>query len=306
MKQFLIKITLFITCSILFYIVALPIWKNVLPKEFSPNIYYKLGGYGHMYTRLKEAKETDSVDILFLGSSHTYRGFDPRVFKEKGYKTFNLGSSAQSPIQTHVLLKRYLDKIKPKQIIYEVYPATLASNGVESSLDIVSNDKNDLYSLIMALKINHIKTWNTLIYAWYRDLFNVNKDFKENPVKWKDLYIKGGYVQKEVSYFKPPKKWDSKEITINKMQLKYFNEIIKDIKKRNIDLLLVYAPIPSENYNRYKNNKYFDSLMSTYAKYYNFNKIVKLNDTLHFFDSHHLNQNGVKIFNEKLLQILRK
>ena len=44
--------------------------------------------------------------------------------------------------------------------------------------------------------------------------------------------------------------------------------------------------------------------MSTYSKFYNFNEIIDLNDSLHFFDSHHLNQNGVKIFNNKLIELL--
>jgi hypothetical protein len=37
---------------------------------------------------------------------------------------------------------------------------------------------------------------------------------------------------------------------------------------------------------------------------YDFNEILTLNDTLHFFDSHHLNQNGVEIFNNELIRIL--
>ena len=76
------------------------------------------------------------------------------------------------------------------------------------------------------------------------------------------------------------------------------------IKNKNIELIFVYAPIPKVNYQRYSNNHYFDSVMSTYSKFYNFNEIIDLNDSLHFFDSHHLNQNGVKIFNNKLIELL--
>ena len=38
-------------------------------------------------------------------------------------------------------------------------------------------------------------------------------------------------------------------------------------------------------------------------KYYNFNKIKPYNDSL-FYDSEHLNQNGVKKFNFNLLKVL--
>ena len=46
--------------------------------------------------------------------------------------------------------------------------------------------------------------------------------------------------------------------------------------------------------------------MTKYSTYYNFNKIVTLNDSLHFYDSHHLNQNGVEIFNKRLIKILNE
>jgi len=82
------------------------------------------------------------VDILFLGSSHSYRGFNPQYFS--GYKTFNLGSSAQTPIQTNLLLKRYLHQLNPKTIVYEVYPISLSIDGVESSSDIIANDHHPI------------------------------------------------------------------------------------------------------------------------------------------------------------------
>jgi hypothetical protein len=39
-----------------------------------------------MYSRLSEIKNYKDIDILFLGSSHTYRGFDTRIFLDSGYK----------------------------------------------------------------------------------------------------------------------------------------------------------------------------------------------------------------------------
>lgn len=49
-----------------------------------------------------------------------------------------------------------------------------------------------------------------------------------------------------------------------------------------------------------------DSLFQSYGKYYNFNEFIQMDDSLHFYDVDHLNQGGVNIFNEKLLDILRK
>lgn len=305
MKKFIINTAIFLLFTSVFYIVCLSFWERYAPSMFKPNINYKIGSYGHMYSRLAEIKNYSEIDILFLGSSHAYRGFDTRIFLENGYKTFNLGSSAQTPAQTKVLLNRYLDDLNPKIIIYEVYPATFTIDGVESSLDIIANDLNDLHSLKMALKINNIKTYNTILYGFTRDLLGLNESFIEKKIKGNDKYVSGGFVEKELSFYQPTE-FEEKEISLRDYQLESFSEIVQTINDKDIELILVFAPIPKVNYDSYVNNSYFDSVMQTYSTYYNFNEIVSLNDSLHFYDSHHLNQNGVKIFNEKLIELLNE
>lgn len=307
MKKFISLLFAFGIFALLFYIVVTPLWKQFTPSYLSPNIKYRIGSNGHMFTRIKEVKQLDkdSTNILFLGSSHSYRGFDPRIFKKNHLSTFNLGSSAQTPVQTLVLLKRYLDRINPNLIIFEVNPRSFQSDGVESSLDIVANDKNDRYTLAMALKTNHIKTYNTLLYAGFRDLLNLNKDFKEPVQRKNDVYIKGGYVESSIQYYKP-RELSPRKIKLFKKQIKAFEQCLKEIEKRDIGLILVYAPITHNLYSSYSNNEYFNRKMSAYSfEYYNFNYKVALNDSLHFVDGHHLNQNGVKLFNKQLIQTLQ-
>jgi hypothetical protein len=269
------------------------------------NLYYRIGYYGHTFSRFSEVKNYKNVDILFLGSSHAYRGFDTRIFSDYGYKSFNLGSSNQTPAQTKVLLKRYLERLNPRLIIYEVYPETFTFDGVESALDVIANDIKDVHLLKMALKINNIKTYNTLIYGFICDFFGLNKSFSEAAIKGKDKYVSGGYVEKEMEFYKPTE-FPKKEISFRDYQLETFSEIVQLIKNKNIKLILVYAPIPKVYYKSYKNNHYFDSTMERYAAYYNFNELLDLNDSLHFYDYHHLNQRGVEIFNNKLIELLNE
>jgi hypothetical protein len=303
MRKFILRICTFIIFSSLFYVIFTFVWGSFVPSILKPNINYKLGSPGHTYSRLSEVKKVKDVDILFLGSSHTYRGFDTRIFSEYGLKTFNLGSSSQTPTQTKVLLNRYLNELNPKIVILEVYPITFSLDGVESSLDILANDKNDIHSLKMVLKTNNIKTYNTLLYGWTRDLFNLNSAFIEDGDKGHDHYVSGGYVEKDIEYFSP-EPFDKKKIIITDFQLKEFSEIVELIKNNNRELILIYAPIPPVNYNSFENSSYFDSLMSQYAPYYNFNEIQSFNDSLHFYDTHHLNQKGVELFNKKVVEIL--
>ena len=303
MKNFISNTVLFLLFLSIFYSTFLIIWVHYAPSRFKPNIIYNMGSYGFMYSRLSEIKNYENTNILFLGSSHAYRGIDTRIFLDNGLKSFNLGSSSQTPLQTKVLLKRYLERLNPKLVIYEVYPETFTIDGVESSLDIIANDKNDLHSIEMALKINNIKIYNTLIYCFTRDLLGLDNSFSVPKIIGNEKYISGGYVEKELSFYKASE-FEKKEISLRDYQLVSFLEIVKMIKNKNIELIFVYAPIPKVNYQRYSNNHYFDSVMSTYSKFYNFNEIIDLNDSLHFFDSHHLNQNGVKIFNNKLIELL--
>src|SRR5688572_21718598 len=112
MKKFLFRILLFVSFVTVFYIATLLVWGSVLSSWRFSNLNYPVAGYAHMYSRIKEVKQTKDVDILFLGASFAYRGFDPRIFKEYGYKSFNLGSSNQTPLQTKLLLDRYLKTLK--------------------------------------------------------------------------------------------------------------------------------------------------------------------------------------------------
>ena len=280
-----------------------------VPSYLKPNLIYKIGANGHMFTRMQEAQRIKKPDVLILGSSHAYRGYDTRIFKEYGYRAFNLGSSAQTPIQTLTLLLQYLDKIRPETIIYDVNPRMFFSDGVESSLDIIANDKVDKHTIEMAFEVNHIKTYNALIYGIKRDWFNLNHSFEESKIKGNDKYVQGGFVETKMEYYRPAgiKK---RAIKFQKNQVKAFEKSIEEIEKRGINLVLVFGPISKELYSSYSNMDDFNSKMKSYAehykaKYYNFNKISNLSDSQHFSDEHHLNQKGVKAFNHDLLNSIK-
>ncbi|HET8962701.1 MAG TPA: hypothetical protein VFM99_02300, partial [Chitinophagales bacterium] len=197
-----------------------------------------------------------------------------------------------------------LDQLNPKLIIYEINPGVLSEDGVESALDIIANDKNDIYSIQMALKLNHAKVYNTLMYGLMQDIFNLNNSFVEAYKSGDDEYIRGGFVQRKISYYSPTTELKS-TTEFNEKQLSSFKTIVNMIKERNIPLIFVFVPIPTSTFNQYSNNADFDSIIESYSTYYNFNEIIQLDDSLDFYDFQHLNQNGVEIFNKKLLEILQ-
>jgi hypothetical protein len=303
MRKFIKSVFLFIPFVVTLYILLVLAWGEFVPRSFSPNLV--LGSNGHTYTRLQEARNTSGVDILFLGSSHTYRGFDPRIFEMNGCTSFNMGSPFQSPIQTEMLLKRYLDQVNPRLVIYEVYPLTFATDGLESSLDLIANDRNDFSSVRLALRNNHVKVYNSLLYGFYKDLFKSDNPFGEEMVTGDDKYIAGGYVEKKIKYFGHTT-YEDQEWNFRPEQFRAFENIIEMFRESGIDYILVQAPITGALYRSYTNNEFFDSIMDRSGVYLNFNNLITLNDSLHFFDSHHLNQTGVEIFNNRLINKLSK
>ena len=301
MKKFIKSIFLFIPVAIVIYVLLLFVWGSYIPQRYKFNLIDAKGLGGHTYTRLQEIKNFKDVDILFLGSSHAYRGFDPRIFKNVNFTSFNLGSSSQTPIQTEILLKRFLEQINPKMVVFEVFPDIFTSDGVESSVDLIGNSKNDRESLKMAIKINNVKTYNTLLYYYMRNFLYPNEIRTEPAQTDYDTYVSGGFVERKIEYFKhishPNTEW-----VYNQKQFIAFEKICALLKSKNIPFVLVYAPVTPSLYKSYTNQKEFDEKMSSYGDYYNFNEIIHLDDSLHFYDSHHLNQRGVEIFNEEIIK----
>ena len=86
---------------------------------FEGNIFKKYDvqtdyAYNHM--------QNNSLDILFIGSSHSYCTFNPKVFDHYlKCNSFNLGTSAQPFPVTYAGVIEILKKQNPKIIILEVY-----------------------------------------------------------------------------------------------------------------------------------------------------------------------------------------
>ena len=88
MGKFLKSLILFFFFSSSFYLVLLFFWGNIAHQRLKPNLNFNIGAYGHSFTRFIEAKSTKDVDVMVVGSSHAYRGFDPRNFEKSNIDTF--------------------------------------------------------------------------------------------------------------------------------------------------------------------------------------------------------------------------
>ncbi len=305
MKQFLRNIILFTAITLVGYSLLIFLAGFLpVPLGLKPNLKYFVGSNGHLFSRIQDLKHRDEgADLLVVGSSHVYRGFDPRNFP--GVSMFNLGSSSQTPIQSRVLLERYVDRLNPKTVVIDIYPSTFFSDGVESSIDLIANDINDCKSLRMAWDVNDITTYNTLIYGFCADFLHLNDDYVEPTQRGKDTYIPGGYVERVMEY-NPTRNYSKTEWKFMDVQLESFHRCLDWLKQRNIKVILVFVPIAPKLYHSATNNAYVDSLFNSYQlDYYNFNELIHLDDSLDFYDPHHLNQRGTNAFNKAFREIVK-
>lgn len=306
-RSFLLRSLGFAAFCAAFYPLYIAVLGFAMPDGFAPNIRYPLNGYGHLRTRMAQAEASGPVDIVFLGSSHAYRGFDPRIWTRHGYSSFNLGSSAQTPLQTEFMVLEHLPALKPKLVIIEVHPGPFRDEGIESALDMIANRRIDQHTLLMATRLRHPYVWNALAYGMVRQWSGYDDRLIEPMRRKKDTYIDGGFVERVEGNFKPERSTRRENAEPLPSQWAAFQRTLEALRARGTDHILVEAPVTRwMNERIYPNRARFDSLMNASGRYINMNGKVELEDRKHFFTKGHLNQAGVGLFNEALIDTLER
>lgn len=303
MKKFLRNIALSVVILPLLYAVLLFVYGAIAPGILRKNMLYG-SVKGHLYNRLQETETYGACDVVVLGSSHAYRGFDPRIFKQYGLKMFNLGSSAQTPVQSKILVERHLDKLAPRLVIIETYPAVFEADGVQPAIDLISNDHIDGEVIWMVLKMKNIRVINTLIYGLMRQFLGLKPKIKKSK---KDKYISGGFVERTMQVMdnvpedKNQRSWD-----FDSTQVRSFEALIQMFDERGIPYVLVQAPMSRRYLAKYANGDDIDDYFSEIdTNYTNFNKVEPF-ENKYFYSETHLNQKGVEKFNRLLLNELQQ
>lgn len=303
---FLIRSLAFLLFAAVVYAACIFIWGTTMHPALVRNLTYPKGGYGHMWSRLREVEDHGPVDILVLGSSIAYRDFDPRRFAAAGYSMFNLGSSGQTFLQTEVLVDRYLDRLDPKLILIEVNPGAFQSDGVESALDLLANGGVDMDMLEMAWRVGNIKTFNALVYSGERQALGLDRGFKEAALDadGKNRYVPGGFVERIQGRFTPKGKPQKRGTTPRADQLAAFEAILGKLKEQGRKVVLVQAPISPWQYAGYTDPDAHAARMAALGTYINMNGMAGLVDSTDFYDKNHMNQKGVALFDPALLDSL--
>lgn len=113
-KRFFIKCMFFLLALIL---CVLLVNRILMPKAFRDNMWPTTATYLGFYEM-----EKDSVDVLWLGSSHGAAGFIPqRLYDQYQITSYNLSCEHQNMVVTYYWLKEALKSQTPKLVVLDTY-----------------------------------------------------------------------------------------------------------------------------------------------------------------------------------------
>jgi len=265
------------------------------------NSYYLFGG--DTQQRFVEFDISKKYDAIVLGSSHAYRGYDTRNFEKKGFNVYNLGSHGQSIFNTNTIVQNFVNKKNCKLAILDIYLGTVQSDGFESSADLIANISTDKAAFRIAKELEDIRSINMVVLRKLTHSFS--KPFFE-----KENYISGGYVAKRDSVLKPINyKPFFKIYRPTEKNIEGLNNILSYLKKEGIKCIVVNHPAPKEietsKYEVYE--KQIGEIVDSYGfEFKNFSHDHNLHSQHHFYDYHHLNEAGARLYNESLINYLQQ
>lgn len=301
MRQFTLKFIVFIGLSLAVYFsmfFLLNISVNGKKIIYYTSNYYAFKG-GAAYQSFKEFDKNKKYDILILGSSHAYRGYDPRIFFKNGYLAYNLGTSGQSILNTYDLAVNYITSNNNKLIIIDIFSGTFSGDDFESSSNLITNIPDVYLAEKIALSLRDIRGVNMFVQRLFSG--------KQPPSFVDNGYVGSGFCEKKDS-IKGNVKYTHGEIVSAQKSLISFEELLFFCKKNNFNVVFVSHPMPKE-YSIVAYNHFAEKLKPIIDKYnyrwYDFSFNHNLNSKNHFFDHNHLNQAGVLIFDSLLIEKLK-
>ena len=302
MKKFHLDILFFLLIALVFYPVLLFVYGVFVPEKLlNSNLVSRRISTGFTSKRISEGANYGKVDVVFMGSSHCNRGFDPRAFAKNGIRTFTLGSSSQTPAQYRALLNNFLPILQPRLVVFEMFPLCFTMDGVESSIDFISNNFFPADFVPPVLEQNNMKVYNTLAFFSMADILGFDPDVRKPDPD--DHYVSGGFVERKV-YCNSPGTKQTEYWRTNPFQISAFRECLQLVREAGCDILLVYAPVSPSFYNGYLNQDSLAAALTHGFDYIDFNKRMSLDDSLYFYDGHHLNQRGVEEFSKLIVPVI--
>ena len=271
----------------------------------------------------------NSVDMVFLGSSHSYCTFDPENFDEAfGTSSWQMGTPLQTTDTTYYSLLRVLETQSPKVVVIEIYWDMLDDDFLieqaKNFFAVLENDElqnayiKEVFPLgekvkyrikpiryqadFFAYKASEIKKSLQEKYGVYDPPEEENAGEEDYRSKG---YVYCDYVMSESEYDKTNqyKNFDGHSWEMKPEKAAYLEKIAKLCEEKGIKLIFVTAPIAPVSMDYIKNYDEVHEKLSDLARNLNvpyidyneknYNEKILTNE--YFRDDAHLNDRGVKV-----------
>ena len=274
---------------------------------------------------MHELYEQEEIETLFLGSSHVFCGYDPRILDEiSGENTYLAVTPVQKVDGSYYLLKEALKNNQIKKVYLDMFylqyrdiPAERGSIQMQWIYCITDNMKNNWNRIEFLLNASDCENYieGFLPSARYGN-YLLDRKRIERVIKSKrsseyinyenvpSAFYKGAYViPGGVGNPEMIADLDNLEVAesiISEYSLKYLNKIVEICKEEEIELVLVTTPFTDFYVQALGNYNTFYAYMKEYAKtnaieYCDFNLcrpellVMEKDD---FVDYHHLSGKG--------------
>lgn len=271
--------------------------------KFSLLLIRKGNGYGTDV--LNFYKQSDnSIDILALGSSHTYSAVNPYLIEQKtGLKAYNFCTQQQPIWITYYYFKEALKTQNPKYVVLDVHMVLVGDKDyAEESVNRDAIDK-------MKMSKNKIEVINVSIdknediISYYFNIIKYHSRYKElTDNDYKIAFLgetvdnKGYKKLPKTDYIFPDKKINSDEtIEIYSKNLEYFNKIIDLAEEKDINIILIKTPADYNEEMIKKLNNITEIAADKNVLFLNYIEkidVLKLDYKNDFYDGGHLNEYG--------------
>lgn len=305
MKKLLINGLLFFTITIVAYLLLFAVLFFIKPSGV-PFVYRATQGNlsegGGTWLKLHQFDKEKKWDVIVLGSSHAFKGYDPAVFSKHGLEMYNLGTSNQHMMCTYYIAKNTLNKENCKLVILDMFDRVFSNEMIESMSDIIQNTPDDKTAIEIALSTPDIRAINMITLR----LFNKTTV----PLNTDTLgYVRGYKVARQ---FVTPEIADKEKAFFsyitNERQLRYLDKLLGYLKEAGIPVVVAEHPLP-HIYTAREHDKFIADIKPVLEKHevkfldYTNDKefIYKLS---YFSDENHLNHLSVPKYNERLLSDL--
>ena len=285
--------------ALVIYVGVIFIFSNVqlidrrMSSFFIPNMQ-RNGGQEMQMMRDLTSNET-KYDAIVLGSSHAYRGYDPRIFEQSGISLFNAGTSAQNAKGSFVLYNEYL-RNRSDVFVLDIYDPVFELEGTESNMRLIQNVPTNDAAFDLVKQEVKMYTLNALAVR----MASLNP-IDEAP---NSDYIKNGFCEKKgILYAVEP--LNDSVFDANEEMFVAFEKMVKQMQADGKRIVLCSHPLPASpglhNYHDKFLSRFNPLIERLGVPYIDFTYYTEGFGINEFADISHMNQQGVELYNRLLM-----